>query len=79
MALNWAMLDENRRHVPIQDENTIMTVEKAEILLIIPGEVSGASDPKRLREFGTAFLTDQRVTPLTCWIFDIVFLFLSLF
>ncbi|GJJ07070.1 hypothetical protein Clacol_001269 [Clathrus columnatus] len=61
MALNWTMIDESRRYVPLQDERNVMNVDQAELLLIVPGEVGGASNPKRLKENGSIWLTDQRL------------------
>jgi hypothetical protein len=59
MALNWTMLDESKRPLPLPEEHTVMTVDKgAEVAITIPE--SGGS-LKKLKETGRIWLTEQRV------------------
>ena len=63
MALNWTMLDESKRPLPLPEEHTVMTVDKgAEVVLAI-SETGGSL--KKLKETGRIWLTEQRVRPNT--------------
>lgn len=60
MALNWTMLDDAKRPVPLGEEHFVMTIDKgAEVTISIP-EMAGASS-RKLKESGRMWLTEQRV------------------
>ncbi|EJD01682.1 uncharacterized protein FOMMEDRAFT_89738 [Fomitiporia mediterranea MF3/22] len=69
MALNWAMLDQQRSPIPLLNEITILTIDDgAEITLIIPNTPpsegssgEGVGGEKKLKETGRIYLTDQRL------------------
>jgi hypothetical protein len=72
MALNWAMLEDDRLPVPLPHEMTLTTIETGgELTLVIPdAQPTGASSSggkggsKKLKETGQIWLTDQRVRVL---------------
>ena len=58
MSLNWTMLDEAKRPIPLGEERTVLIVDKGvEVTLNVPG--SGGL--KKLTESGRIWLTEQRV------------------
>lgn len=68
MALNWAMLKEDHSPVPLPNEQTITTINSAELVVNIPDappttntNAGGAGGSKKLKEVGRIWLTDQRV------------------
>ena len=60
MALNWTMLDEARKPVPLnEDEHIAKEIESAEVTLTIS---EGEGKTKTLKEKGRLWLTDVRVS-----------------
>lgn len=68
MALNWAMIDEERTPVPLPFEMNIKRIQGAELILTLPdgppsgpATSGGSGGAKKMKSNGEAWLTDQRV------------------
>jgi hypothetical protein len=70
MALNWTMLNDDRSPIPLPNEQIIDNISAgAEIALFIPNSLptdggpgpSATASPRKIRETGQVWLTDQRV------------------
>ena len=78
MALNWAMLKEDRTPVPLPHELFIRTIESGpELTLIIPNTPpsgvstsGGSGGEKKLKESGRLWLSEQRVRDVSALLIE---------
>ena len=74
MALNWTMLNQNGKPIPLPKEMTITTIDSGvDLSLIIPqssgssssSSAAGSAGSTKRKAIGKAYLTDQRVRRYT--------------
>ncbi|KAJ1299431.1 hypothetical protein OPQ81_003797 [Rhizoctonia solani] len=60
MSLNWVMLDERRKPVPLPDERSITTVPNAQVTIHIPSSSDNDTTAQTLTASGDVWLTSDR-------------------
>ncbi|KAG8683866.1 hypothetical protein FRC11_012963 [Ceratobasidium sp. 423] len=60
MSLNWVMLDERRRPVPLPNERTITTIPNVQLTVHIPTPTDNTSTTQTLTASGDIWLTSDR-------------------
>jgi hypothetical protein len=71
-SIDWLMLDSSRRPIPLPQERILLTAEGTEATVTIPDQppqnnsVSGSGGSRKLKEAGTTYITNQRVSEIPC-------------
>ena len=60
MSLNWVMLDDSRRPVPLPEEALSLSIPSADVTLNLHSAIAGGTT-HTLRQLGTIYITNQRV------------------
>ncbi|KDN47399.1 hypothetical protein RSAG8_03539, partial [Rhizoctonia solani AG-8 WAC10335] len=70
MSLNWVMLDERKKPVPLPNERSITTIPNAQVTIHIPtpSDNNNPSTTETLTATGHLWLTSDRVSRLEAWI-----------